>query len=191
MTAVGAALAVLGAVSLLNLFLVLAIARRVREFGEHLVGQQSRAEQSPFLLPSGTLAPDFTTTSLDGSYVSRTALIGQPSLIAFLLADCAPCHKQVPALVQYAPTVAARANVLAVISGSGNGMDSLTNALEEVATVVIEEGERPLGDAFSVQAYPAFYQLDESGVIQSSGPTIPRLAAGVGGSRREIVAAVQ
>jgi thiol-disulfide isomerase/thioredoxin len=154
----------------------------VRELTDELTHRRTRLEggeeYSSFLAPPGSLAPDFTTTSVDGARRSRGDLIGRPSVIAFLSASCVPCHKQVPDLVRYAPTVASSANVLAVISGSGDKVDALMNELKEVATVVIGEDAHSLGSAFSVQAYPTFYLLDESGVIQSGGPTVQRLAAG-------------
>lgn len=175
-----AALEVLGAFCALNLMLTVAMARRLREFGEHLTPLQPGAgysgDHSSFLLPRGSVAPDFTTTSIDGTQRSRRDLLGKPSLIAFLLTNCPPCHKQVPDLLRYAPTVASPANVLAVISGQGEEADSLASALKGIATVVREEEEPTLGRAFSVEAYPTFYLLDDNGMIQSGAPTIHRLA---------------
>lgn len=191
----GAVMVGLGALCLLNLLFVLAIARRLRLFGDVIMEGRSHSEavghSASFLLPNGSAAPEFTTISVDGVPISRDDLVGQRSLIVFLLANCAPCHKQLPDFVRYAPTVASQSHVLAVISGQGDEVGSVIRSLKDVATVVVDKEEREIGSAFSVRAYPTFYLLDEEGAIQRGGATVQHLAAGALGLNGQPAVAVR
>lgn len=166
------AVACVGALSLVNLILIVALARRQRRYAAESVRP---SDFELLTLQKGSDAPDFVATSVTGSRRSLGDLKGTPSLIAFFAATCRGCRTQIPAFVKLARTVpGGPPHVLAVITGDGDEGRDLRNALVEVATVIVEPDRSPIADAFSVRAYPTFYVLDGEARIRASGTSVPR-----------------
>lgn len=172
MTYLSVAVACVGALCLVNLMLIVALARRQRSYGE----ESARPSDFALLtLQKGSDAPDFVATSVNGSRRSLGDLKGSPSLIAFFAATCRGCRAQIPAFVKLAHTVpGGPLHVLAVIDGDGDEGRDLLSALVEVATVIMEPERGSIADAFSVRAYPTFYVLDGEARIRASGTSVPR-----------------
>jgi len=167
MSYLAAAVVLLGVLCGLNLVMMLAIVRRLRQLAE-------RAPEDAVRLPPGVLAPEFSAATVSGSVISLSGLTGARSMVAFLAANCPPCHEQVPSFAAYARSVpGGAAQVLAVVVGGTDAETAqLAGDLEGTASVALESVAGPLQKAFSVTGFPTFYLLDDMGRIQVSAPTM-------------------
>jgi len=159
-----AGLIFVGVFSLLNLLLVLLVARRLRQVAAAMPPSRPR----PWLAP-GTRVPDFETPTIDGETIALSQLRGKPSIVAFFSVGCEPCREQVPLFAMFVSGEQAPDSAVAVIVG---GPDSygFTKQLAGKAVLVNESQGGPLGQAFHATAFPALYLLDEEGVVTASGP---------------------
>jgi peroxiredoxin len=133
-------------------------------------------------LPTGSKAPEFEATTVSGMRYSLADLTGSRSAVAFFSVSCTPCHTQLPEFVAYARTIPGGASqVIAVVSGDGEhereAAAHFTDELAAVASVVVEPRQGPLATAFSVQGFPTFYALDESGRIEAGGVAVRMISA--------------
>src|SRR5690348_8777400 len=95
MTFLAVAVAGVAAVCLVNLWLLIALARRVSKQAEQLAHRPAR--QRPQVgPPAGSQVPAFTATTVAGATVSAADLTGRRGLIGFFSPGCEPCHQQVP-----------------------------------------------------------------------------------------------
>jgi thiol-disulfide isomerase/thioredoxin len=167
MSYLAAAVLLIGALCCLNLIVTFGIVRRLRLQADH-------GSQETVRLPPGTLAPEFTTTTISGSARSLGDLTGARSVVAFFAAKCPPCHEQVPAFVAYARSVpGGAAQVLAVVVGGDDPETAqLAGELQGPASVAVERAHGPMQEAFAVLGFPTFYVLDDHGRIQVSAPAM-------------------
>ncbi|MFC7546072.1 TlpA family protein disulfide reductase [Plantactinospora sp. GCM10030261] len=162
-----AALALVGAVSLLNLILTTAIVRRMRGY-----------EQTPPSrlgydvlggLPEGAALPTFTGGAAGGGTVTDSDLRGRPAVVGFLSSDCPSCLEQAPTFAAAArATIERGGRAIAVIIEGADPVDALTAAAGP-ATTVYEPVDRtgPMTRAFAVETFPTFFVIDEAGTVTS------------------------
>lgn len=168
MVYLGGAVAVVAALTMLNLLLTLGVIRRLREHTERLAA----AELGPppeLILPAGERPAEFRAETVDGAEVTLASL-ATPALLGFFSPDCAPCREWIPRFVQAAAELPqGRAQALAVVArdGTGNG-DEVSDdvaALRRVAQVVVEPANGPVSRAFAVRGWPALCRVGEDGII--------------------------
>ena len=169
------AVAVIGVALLANLALTLALARRLRGLAErqaHPAHHQARAG-----LPVGAPVPDFTATTVTGESRSRAGLAGSRGLIGFFSAGCEGCHKQLPRFAELAATIPGGASqVIAVVTGDGDGAAELVRGLGEVAAIVRQPEEGGLCQALAVSDFPTFYLISGDGQVEGAGNAVHLLA---------------
>ena len=167
MSYLAAAVVLLGVLCCVNLAMTLAVVRRLRR-------QAERASEDAVRLPPGVPAPEFSATTVAGPAMTLSDLTGARSVVAFLAANCPPCHEQVPAFTEYARSVPGGAGqVLAVVVGGTDAETAqLAGDLEGTASVALEPVAGPLQKAFSVTGFPTFYMLDATGRIRVSAPAM-------------------
>ncbi|GAA3170074.1 TlpA disulfide reductase family protein [Nonomuraea salmonea] len=173
-----AAVVVVGVLGGLNLLLMLAVLRRLREYDDTWArsGMDNLAQRR-FLPDAGTRVADFTITTLDGAEIALRDPAGVsgvdgPLLVAFFATGCPACHDELPRFVQYAATApGGRERHLAVVSGAPDEVADVVEAVSPVARVVVEPDEGPVTTAFGVRRWPLFVLLGQDGTI----------LAGVGG----------
>lgn len=167
MSYLAVAVVLIGVLCCLNLAVTFAVVRRL-----HL--QADRRSDEVVRLPPGTQAPEFSVTTTSGAVRSLADLTGARSVVAFLAAQCPPCHEQVPGFMAYARSVpGGDAQVLAVVVGGDDAETAkLAGDLEGTAAVVVERVQGPLQKTFAVSGFPTFYVLDETGRILLSAPTM-------------------
>jgi hypothetical protein len=169
MTYLAAAVVLVGAVSAVNLVLVLAVVRRLREgAGEPGPGHPRGPAPRP-VLPPGARPGPFQTATDDGEPVGSEPLAG--CLVGFFTPQCPLCHERLPDFVAYARRAGLRRTaVLAVLVGEPEQTAALRDDLAPVARIVHEpHGGGPLYRAFAVTGLPAYCLLDADGVIVASG----------------------
>lgn len=167
------------AFTVLNFILILGLLRQSRRQHE-LISALSRARTpGRELLSPGTKVADFATTTVAGEQRSLADFAGAPALFGFFMVHCPPCEAKVPEFKAYVRHAAAQgAGALAVVVGEADLVADYVRELGEVMPVVVEAPGGPVLTAFSVSGYPAFFALDPSGRVWSSGATIRALAQG-------------
>jgi hypothetical protein len=194
-----AAIIGLGALGLVNLWLMVAMARKLREHSQLLARQPGPPPRPPrsVSLPPGTQVPEFSVTTVTGTVVSTADLLGERTLIGFFMPGCVPCHNQVPAFIAFARGLpGGPGHVLAVISDGGRPSepvpadDGLLRELAETDAVQVVAGPSAQAavTALAVKGYPSFVVLGADGRVQVTDNFVAGLArpagpAGLGGHR--------
>jgi hypothetical protein len=161
-----AAVAVVGAICLVDLLLTFGVIRRLREHTGILAGS-SNPGLSVTGLTAGQSPADFSAVTITGELVTGARGL---RMVAFLSSGCSVCPEQVPPFVQYVTSHnIGKDNVLAVIQGGEDEPPPYLNALAEVAHVSFEPAEGEAGKAFRITGFPAFFLLDADGAMTISG----------------------
>jgi thiol-disulfide isomerase/thioredoxin len=166
--------ALIGAMSVLNLLLTMAVIRRLK--------QKPSDPIEPDLpeLPAGSKLPVFRGESVSGAVVASADLAGSGSLFAFFDTGCSVCKPTVPKLVEYARDNGLKADqVIAVIGGDRVAATEYVEELDGAATVIVEETLGPVASAFSITGIPAFVEVDSTGTVVRSGTARSVLTARV------------
>ncbi len=182
MSYLSAAVIGVAALSLVNTWLIIALARKLRGHrGEP--AYQGSLPRPVTGLPPGTEVPDFTVTTVAGTTVSAEDLRGDRSVIAFFSPGCGPCHEQAPAFAAFArarPGGVTR--TLAVICGGrrpagipDDGGAFLAGQLAEATDVVSDPSAGTAAAALGVSKFPSFIVIDASGRVEASAHTVARI----------------
>lgn len=156
-----AAVVVIGCLSLFNLLLTLAVARRSSQ------STTSTTEPPANRLSDGSPLPDFTVETLEHGTIGRADMQGE-NIVGFFSTTCRPCRDQAPDFVKAAQDIpGGRDQVLAFVKGGGPAESELVELLAPVARVVTE----PAGDsgasqeAFGIVRWPSYLGVDAEGRI--------------------------
>ena len=167
MTYLASAVALVGAIGLLNLVLILGIIRRLREHTALL--SRSSGGGADGVLAAGETVADFAVRTASGELLSRDR-IGRDAVVAFFSPNCRPCRERMPEFAAYAKGLAGGDTpVVAAVTGDESEGAELIAGLRPVADVVVGEEAVRLATAFGVQGYPSFYLMEENGRVAASG----------------------
>ena len=160
------AVVIVGALCLLDLLLTFGVIRRLREHTEMLARNQPDA-LGAIGLAAGEAPATFAATDDDG------VAVGGPSglrVVAVFSTSCSICPKRAPAFVDYVREHRVRRDeVLAVVVGQSAESVPYLADLTGAARVCTESADGPIGRAFAVRGYPAFFALDAAGTVRWSG----------------------
>ncbi|MFD6952353.1 hypothetical protein A6A08_09435 [Nocardiopsis sp. TSRI0078] len=162
------AVALVGALGLLNLLLSIGVVRRLRQHTELLEKRPpSTDEDIPASAVSvGTPVGEVRATSTRGAELSFGADTDR-LVVAFLSPDCSPCRKRLPLLLDHAAQHP-DAHVLAVVIEE-NGLEAeMVARLEPAVPVVVQPWEGELPRLFDVQGTPSFVTLENGAVTATS-----------------------
>lgn len=163
----GAAVAIVAVISLLNLLLIFGVIRRLRDHTERW-SQLSHGPGEP-ILRAGSRIGKFTAIATDGDSISSDVLVGR-TLVGFFSPGCGPCDSLLPRFVEYALSMpGGRRQVLAVIAGDVEGAAEKIDALRPYARVVVEAHDGAVMTAFGVHAYPVVCIVEDGTVAISAG----------------------
>ena len=165
MTVLTTAVAVVGALCLLDLLLTFGVIRRLREHTTMLAGVR---DPGPIGLATGQSPGSFSAVTTAGHLVTDDDGL---RVVAFLSASCSACPERVPPFVDYVTSHhIGRDGVLAVVVKDAARDDPpYLPALTEAVQVCIEPDGGELARAFRVQGFPVFCVLDEAGALLASG----------------------
>ncbi|MFD7861256.1 peroxiredoxin family protein [Streptomyces sp. NPDC059783] len=158
-----AALVLVGAVTVLNLLLTLAVVRRLR--------RQESERQQPFGTidsgpETGAPLPDFTADTVAGGTITAASLKGRQGALTFLSTDCSACTMAVADLPEFARRTGMDAGqMIVVIAGDADDAHRMAEPLAGIATVVVEETAGPLSTLYSIEATPTTVLTDPDGTV--------------------------
>jgi hypothetical protein len=159
--AIISALAVLALVATCDLFLSLALARRVRMIQEMGSAPAGRSD-----FPSvGEVVTPFEVTTLDGQTLSEKEFSLGSTLVAFLAVGCEPCVRLKSEILSSPPDEP----FIVFVSGleAGN-MPAIASELAHVAKVVWIEVDELVRNAFRVDAYPTVLRVVNGVVVTAA-----------------------
>ena len=171
-----AAVVLLAGVAVINLLLTIGVIGRLRD---HAAALKSMQDSSPgFALSPGDQIPDFVAEDLDHRLVSRESIAGREALMGFFSASCRACEIQLPEFLQAADAMRRQeAEVVAVVSGSGDEQASLVEKLRQSVRVIPESEYGPVTSTMEVRGFPVFYHWTPDGVLVSAAHDVRRLVA--------------
>ncbi|MFL5353356.1 TlpA family protein disulfide reductase [Archangium sp.] len=155
-----------GALTVVNFLLSMALIRRVRVLQE-LVEQTPRRD--PSLPQMGAVIGSFQATTLEGEPLSNETLKPGVSLVGFFTTHCKPCAALRTQLLESPPALP----FVAFVEGSVDDPEvgAMAEALKRIARVVYTQNNDALHQAFKPAGYPTLLRV-ENGVIAASGHTL-------------------
>jgi len=171
-------LILLAIVSLGNLLLVLAVARRLRLL------QELTVPQTPIPTIGSTVAP-FEVTALDGSVLDEHHLNERTVLVVFLSATCPACHGLAQQL-QSKRAFAEDTIIFLIAQLDDAGSQDLIQSLDGVGTLVAL-AENTVSDAFGgILAFPTVLMIENRQIKSAANRLddlrLPRRLSSVFGS---------
>ncbi|MFE9203520.1 TlpA family protein disulfide reductase [Micromonospora sp. NPDC007230] len=164
------AMTILALVCALNLLLLVGVIQRLREYES----RSSDPRQPDLSLPVGARTGEFTAVSTTGVAISDR-LLDRRTVVGVFSPTCTPCHRQLPAFIEYA----GRADsAIAVVMTDGDDHTELAARLEESCPVVVEPQGGPITRALGVIGTPALLVL-EDGVVVATETVVDRLPTAV------------
>ncbi|WP_405897037.1 TlpA family protein disulfide reductase [Streptomyces sp. NBC_00727] len=158
-----AGLVLVGAVTVLNLMLTLAVIRRLRRHESERQQPFGSLDSGP---ETGSALPGFTAVTVAGEPVSEESLKGRQAALTFLSTDCPACTMAVGDLPEFARrTGMDAAQMLVVIAGDAEDAREMAAPLADIATVVVEETAGPLSTLYSIRATPTTVMTDPDGTV--------------------------
>jgi thiol-disulfide isomerase/thioredoxin len=157
---------VVGLIGLVNVLLLAAVLRRLREQEQRLSTGVPAGQPVLATLPAGGSVGAFSALSTQNRPVDSVRLLAEPVVAGFFSSSCGGCRGQLEGFASYAKEYGPE-RVLAVVSGDAEEGADLLAALEPVATVVLEPVDGPVASAFGVTGAPVFAVVDPPGHIRS------------------------
>ncbi|WP_432063467.1 TlpA family protein disulfide reductase [Streptomyces sp. S1] len=164
-------------IGVLNLFLLLALARRLTggEHAGHGHGGEAAVTVPENRLADGSPVPEFRVTTREDGTLTAADLTGATA-VGFFSTTCRPCREQAPGFARVAASLpGGRAGAVAVITGSGPVAEDLVKLLSPVARVVVEsdaENDPTLlpdisltSEAFGIVRWPSYIEVGADGRV--------------------------
>lgn len=157
-----AAVAIVGALCLIDLLLTFGVVRRLREHTE-MITRISVPEVPVIGLTAGESPAEFSAVTVRGTSVNGPAGL---RLAAFFSSSCSMCPERVPPFVQYlAEHQIAPEHALAVVLGSPDEPPPYLDQLAEVTLACAHGQDSDVAKAFKAVGFPAFCLLDADGAV--------------------------
>lgn len=175
MALLGAAVAVVGALCLLNLLLTFGVVRRLREHTE-LLGRGGGIPDVPVLgLMAGERVAAFSAFTRSGELLTGT---GGLRVAGFFSSGCSACPEQVGPFTEYlADNRVPRDSVLSVVLAADDDLPSYADRLGDAGRVCVARPDSEVVTAFKVSGFPAFALLDDTGALIAASFSPARLPA--------------
>lgn len=112
-------------------------------------------------------APDFSTVTLDGSYLNSAELRGKVIVLDFWATWCGPCVASLDDMVRLAKRYAT-APVVVVSVSADREQDKWKQFIADnkMAWPQVYDGRGQLQRAFGVRAIPSYFVIDQEGIVR-------------------------
>jgi hypothetical protein len=168
---IAAGLAIVGALTVINLVVSYGVIRRLREH-EQRFAERTGGQPDNLLTEAGGKVGDFAVPDLDGNPITLATFEG-PTLAGFFSATCEPCAEVVPLFVATAAGWPGGArNVLAVVIDGGSEPGGYLDPLRAVATVVGSDHAEPVSQAFGLRGVPGICVIEPGGTVRAEGKRV-------------------
>lgn len=149
---------------LANVFLTLALIRRINAIPEH----GPAFETGPAL---GTPAPNYIAMTLDGERATLDDYAGRPTTFVFVSPGCTPCQELLPSLKYLGPQAhQAGAELVLVSGGTLEGTKEMARGMEgQLPVLVAPREENTFFHDYNIKGTPSFCSLDEQGTVVATG----------------------
>jgi len=122
--------------------------------------------QTSGLLGKGAAAPDFTLGTLEGGEYTLSETTGRKRLVYFFSPWCRICKFSSHNIVSLRSSFAKDdLEIVAVALSWDSEAEVREFAREHDLNVPVVLGDRALGAAYRIRAYPTFYVIDERGLV--------------------------
>lgn len=167
------AVVLIAVLCLLNLLLTFGVIRKLRA----QIQEKADRVADGLIIPAGSAVSGFSAVTTAGERISRESL-GE-TMLGFFTPGCQACKERLPLFVDQARTVTRETgrSVLAVVHGTEEETREQVAALSEVAHVVVEPGDGPLGEVFDITGYPVFGLIAADGTLAATTFDPARLPA--------------
>jgi len=148
-----------------NLFLTLAIIRRLNSMGEP--GQMDKPE----LLEIGQQAPSFTAETLNGEKVTLTTYTERSAAFVFVTPSCEPCREEMPTLELLGPKAKISGIELVIVSTTSltDTQDFVRELNIKLPVLVAPQRNNPFKADYKVPGTPFYCLINHSGKVQMTG----------------------
>lgn len=126
------------------------------------------AAQSATTAPrEGFQAPDFTLTTLDGSSLTLSDMLGKVVFINFWATWCPPCEAEMPA-IQTLHETSPEVVILAINATNQDSLDSVQNFVTEKTLTfpILLDVDGSVLRLYETSALPSSFFVDKKGVIR-------------------------
>jgi len=136
-------------------------------------------------LQPGMVAPDFTTRTLDGGAITLASLRGKVVLVNFWATWCPTCVSEIPHLRQAYVKLQSESRPFEMLNVSldedESGLKAFVRKAEMpgVHTWEWKDGGNPVARQYNVFGLPAWFLIDDKGVIRARNPFGEKLEASV------------
>jgi hypothetical protein len=158
---------VLTALVTLNLILLAAVIRRLREHAEQFAAIAPRPTSS---LREGAEPPLLAATTVDDVFLGPDLFAGHPVTIAFFSAACEACRAHLREFLEWAGEAGPDGTVM-IVSGDAADSADLVEPARRHTHVVVEESSGPITSGFEVEAFPCFIVMRD-GVVNTVAASV-------------------
>jgi hypothetical protein len=155
MTLVVVAVAVIGAMSCVNLLLTYGVIRRLRQ--QDTTASQPGLPALPNVQPAvGQSLPAFAAMSVDGTDVTGETVSTGPAAIGFFSTSCPPCREELPQFLTAVGYLDRRRIIVVVNDDNADGtvLDAFRARADGVCELVVEPTLGPVASTFKVSVFP-------------------------------------
>lgn len=162
MTVLAVAVGLLAVLTLLNLFVLLGVVRRLRTMAA------SAGEEVPEELPAiGAPVGEFRVTSTTGAVLTAADVSSGRSVVLLLSPSCTPCQGTASKLAKNRDELPERLFVLLNSEPGDPDLPAMLVTLDGVATIAVYDGTAGVEDAFGSSGYPTAVRI-EDGIIAAA-----------------------
>ncbi|GAA1693374.1 TlpA family protein disulfide reductase [Fodinicola feengrottensis] len=163
MAAMAVAVGLLAVLTLLNLFILLGVVRRLRT-----MASDKENEAQPELPAVGATVGAFAVTSVDGTAVTEADLSSGESLVLMMSPSCQPCKETAAKLEKDRADLPERTFILLRAEPDEPELDTMLTKLAGIGTIAAFDGTAGVEDAFGSRGYPTAARIKDGVVVASS-----------------------
>lgn len=170
MAYLGAAVALVGVLCLLDLVLTVGVIRRLRQhtqlFDAQIAGGRPALRPRP-----GHRVGDFEAADTNGLAVDRD-LLGPGTLIGFFTTDCVPCKELLPRFVDHVAGLGLDPEQVIAVLAAPEADENMIAQLGSVARVVVQASDGPMVRAFDLSGFPTLVRMGPNGLVDAAGAVL-------------------